>query len=216
MDWINIGEPCTGINIRIAEDHMNAVYITDMSIRHSDGIWSDRPYSVFWQKTPAKPEYSNYFCFATHGGKVYINSGASAAAEDFTGMRAATGEIIYSRFGHDFRHSTDGSTFIDGGRDYTRRGGNGASISLRFHRHRIVVDAPPKGWTTLPFVADHDRLDAVTRWLGENAPAGSWVTTRWVCGSRVYADFSVADNDLATVLKMGFADIFDERTDSRV
>lgn len=216
MDWINIGEPCTGINIRLAEDHMNAVYITDMCIRHSNGNWSDRPYSTFWQKTPAKPEYSNYFCFAQSGGKVYINSGASAAEEDFGGIRAESGEIIYSRFGHDYRRTEDETVFIDGGRDYTRRGGNGSMVRLCFHNHRIVAEPPPQGWTTLPFAADHDRLDVIVRWLGENAPAGSWVTTRWKCGTRIYADFSFADNDMATVVKMGFADIFDERTDSRV
>ena len=43
---------------------------------------------------------------------------------------ADDGEIIYSKYRHDYNVSKDKSVFIDGGRDYTR-GGVGKYITLK-------------------------------------------------------------------------------------
>jgi hypothetical protein len=48
----------------------------------------------------------------------------TATQEDIWGVVANDGEVIYSRYRHDYRTSKDGSVMIDGGRDYTKTGFN--------------------------------------------------------------------------------------------
>jgi hypothetical protein len=49
-----------------------------------------------------------------------IISDGISATETFVGIVAENGDIIYSRFRHDYRTSEDKSVSIDGGREYTR------------------------------------------------------------------------------------------------
>jgi hypothetical protein len=48
------------------------------------------------------------------------------------GIESDSGEIIYSRFQHDYRESYDKSVFIDGGREYSRYSANG-----KLHKFKI-------------------------------------------------------------------------------
>jgi outer membrane protein assembly factor BamB len=75
--------------------------------------------------------YSKYFALIIQNGSAYITSGASAVDGIITGIVADDGEIIYSRYRHDYRTSTDGTVFIDGGRDYVRCGRGGRCVSLK-------------------------------------------------------------------------------------
>ena len=56
---------------------------------------------------------------------------------------AANGDVIYSRYRHDYRHSPDGSVWIDGGRDYTRSGvptGEwDAFVTLRIVEDKLII-----------------------------------------------------------------------------
>jgi hypothetical protein len=46
----------------------------------------------------------------------------SATEKTITGVKADNGDVIYSRYRHDYRTSQDESVFIDGGRDYLKTG----------------------------------------------------------------------------------------------
>jgi outer membrane protein assembly factor BamB len=106
------------------EAKYNAKYVGQLALRTSQGWWSeDSPGEVFYQETPPVKGYSNYFALIRRGGTIYITSGASAVEGVITGIAAKDGEIIYSRYRHDMRTSTDKSVWIDGGRDYVRTGG---------------------------------------------------------------------------------------------
>ncbi len=59
-----------------------------------------------------------------------ITNAITATETIITGIKAQNGEIIYSRYRHDYRESKDGSVFIDGGRDYTRHSG-GELVELK-------------------------------------------------------------------------------------
>lgn len=59
-----------------------------------------------------------------------ITNAITATETTITGIKAQNGEIIYSRYRHDYRESADGSVFIDGGRDYTRHG-DGELVELK-------------------------------------------------------------------------------------
>jgi hypothetical protein len=49
-----------------------------------------------------------------------ITNGAFVEEQNFQGIIADNGDIIFSRSRHDYRVSDDESVWIDGGREYTR------------------------------------------------------------------------------------------------
>jgi hypothetical protein len=76
---------------------------------------------VFRGETEHPDSKSRYFgVYLDEQNRVMITNAQSAVDEEITGVVADDGEIIYSRYRHDFRQSADGSVFVDGGRDYIR------------------------------------------------------------------------------------------------
>lgn len=107
--------------IKKIEETYRATYVCDSSVKTKDGGWSYSPVAVFYQPHPP-PEMSNYFGMYRRDGAVMICKGDSAT-KPFDGVVADNGDVIYSRYRHDYRGSPDGSVFVDGGREYTRWGG---------------------------------------------------------------------------------------------
>jgi outer membrane protein assembly factor BamB len=58
--------------------------------------------------------------FSSLDNQLYITNGGFVEDQEISAVIADDGEIVYSRFRHDYRSSSDGSVFIDGGRSYTR------------------------------------------------------------------------------------------------
>jgi len=97
-------------------------------LKKNDYEWQDFASPVFYQPVPSVG-HSHYFAFikGAYGDKVSIVNGESAFCEPIDGLEADNGEVIYSRFRHDYVTSQDGSVSIDGGRDYTRTSTNDPS-----------------------------------------------------------------------------------------
>jgi hypothetical protein len=105
--------------IKIIEDKMNARYVFESCLKNKNGGWANMPVAVFYTET-AHPEGSNYFgVYQNMDGKTMI-ANAITATEPFDGV-AIDDEVIYSRYRHDFREHN--GVFVDGGRDYTKYGG---------------------------------------------------------------------------------------------
>lgn len=102
------------------EKKYNATYVADLCLKDRYGNWANEPAAIFYQDTPPVPGYSHYFAIVVRGKETFITSGESAVSEPIAGIQADDGEIIFSRYRHDFRRSKDESVFIDGGRDYTK------------------------------------------------------------------------------------------------
>lgn len=107
------------------EELRNAKYVCETCVRVNTGDpaagWANQPVAVFYGETEHPDSKSRYFgVYLDEQNRVMITNAQSAVDEDITGVIAADGEIIYSRYRHDYRPSTDGSVFIDGGRDYIR------------------------------------------------------------------------------------------------
>jgi outer membrane protein assembly factor BamB len=118
---VNSGRSTAQFKIAAVEEKYNAKFVGQLALKTYHGGWSeDSCGDVYYQETPPVEGYSNYFALIVRDGTVYITSGASAVDGIITGIVANDGEIIYSRYRHDFRTSTDGSVYIDGGRDYTK------------------------------------------------------------------------------------------------
>lgn len=126
-DTINMGElECMSPGqIALVEERYGARYVGDFSVKQSNG-WTDRPVAVFW-RTEDHPTYGRYFGMfrdveaIVDGdepevvyGSWMITNAQSVADHCWSGARAADGEIVFSRFRHDFRSSTDRSVKVDG------------------------------------------------------------------------------------------------------
>ena len=128
--------------VELVERKYNASFICETCVAERGG-WSNRPALIFY--TPvAHPQGSNWFAIQQIQGNTYISNGISAVEEPITGIVAKNGDVIYSRFRHDYRVSDDDSVFIDGGRDYTKLGSNDGTpiqtVTLRIDKNRLVID----------------------------------------------------------------------------
>ncbi len=108
--------------IAVIEKQYGAKYMGYWAIRLESG-WSDTPVDVFYQPNPdVSKGHSHYFgMFRPYKGQVMITDAASAFSEPITGLLTEDGEVLVSRFRHDY--VTKGPYMIDGGRDYLRTSG---------------------------------------------------------------------------------------------
>lgn len=135
------------IDVAQIEKKYSSTYIGDFCLKTRDG-WSDTTAAIFYNPAPdVSLGHSHYFGIfvkyppfggyvAGGDGELYITKGDSAFSEPINGIIADDGEVIYSRYRHDFKTSTDGSVSIDGGRDYVRC--LGTSI-LNFNRTCLLT-----------------------------------------------------------------------------
>lgn len=87
--------------------------------------------SIFYADVTHPVSGSRYFGLYYNQDKILmIIDGSFAEGQTFDAVEADNGEIIFSRYRHDYRQSGDGSVFIDGGRDYTRTSVMGGIIKL--------------------------------------------------------------------------------------
>jgi hypothetical protein len=128
--WINRGSSYwfSLEQIDTIEKLKNATWIGAFCLKSSDGSnWNEEPVDVFYVETPEKPEYSNYFgLFYTRSistfktDKLYICNAKSIEDQDINALVTPKGEVIYSRYRHDFRSAVTCHVSVDGGRDYGR------------------------------------------------------------------------------------------------
>lgn len=133
-----MGEPYWKIDHSIVEERYNATYVGDLCIALTNNKgWSDQPVAVFWQKDPP-PNMSNYFgLFFTAEKQAMITGAASVSEGQWQGVIAKDGEVVFSRWRHDCRSTSDGTGMADGGRDYFR--GYGTPVFLRMQDGRMVI-----------------------------------------------------------------------------
>jgi len=128
--------------IKIVEEKYNAKYICETCPRVADG-WANQAVLLFWQSTPPQPHMSHYFCIGKkYDGTVVIMSGEETAKYPISGAVSDDGDVIYSRYRHDYRVSLDGSVFVDGGRDYTRTNASSKLVTLKIVGDHLEVVTP--------------------------------------------------------------------------
>lgn len=108
------------INVSKVEEKYRAKFICETQIRSKEGGWSDIPVQIYHQPMRTDPSHNEHFAIYIYGDHLMIADGSSAA-EPMDAVRIkSSGEIIYSRFRHDFRGASTANVFVDGGRDYIR------------------------------------------------------------------------------------------------
>lgn len=127
---VNSGRADALCDIAKVEELYKAKFVGQFPLKARGGGWIEEPADVYWQANPAEG-HKNYFGLIVQNGSLLITDGTSAVEGEITGVVADDGEVVYSRFRHDYRVSTDKSVFIDGGRDYFRCGSVDKLITLK-------------------------------------------------------------------------------------
>lgn len=126
------------INIKLAEERYNATYVGDFCIKTVRGNWAEEPVAIFYTAEPDTSKgHKHYFGLFVRQESIYITDGTSAFSEPIVGVVAPDGEVLYSRYRHDYREK-DG-VMIDGGRDYVRRSGHGRTVYVEVDGPDLVV-----------------------------------------------------------------------------
>jgi len=135
---------CTFIDakgIKYIEEKYNAKYVFESCLKNKNGDWANFPAAIFYTEE-AHPEGSNYFGvylkYDYDGTKIpMIANGIAATQVVIKGIKADNGDIVYSRYRHDYRNSPDGSVFIDGGRDYIRTNNISNLVELKVVKDKL-------------------------------------------------------------------------------
>ena len=108
--------------IKIIEEKYNAKYVIDSCLKNIGGSWVNFPAAIFYTEI-AHPHGSNYMAMYhsdIHDG-LMVADGKSALVGKFGGFLFDDGELVHSRYRHDYFVHRD--AIVDGGRDYFRSGG---------------------------------------------------------------------------------------------
>ena len=124
---------------RIAS-YYKAKYMGYWAIKDTSGNWGVTPVDVFYQPNPDKKAgHSNYFgMYLTINRVPVIMNAESAFSEPIVGVLTDDGEVIVSRFRHDY--VTKGKYTVDGGRDYTRVGAEGKLVTVKVLNDKFKVE----------------------------------------------------------------------------
>lgn len=121
--------------IEVFEKEYNAKYVLETCLLDKDKFsgatyWANFPAAIFYTEK-AHPHGSNYFALYFNGESLMITDGLPSIKDVvFSGIEAE-GEVVYSRYRHDYREGKNGA-FVDGGRDYFKYGGD------KFEDYNIV------------------------------------------------------------------------------
>jgi len=121
--------------IKIIEERYNAKYMGYWCTNHG-GRWQEMPVDVFYVENPDTSKgHTNFFGMFRKGENVLITDASSCFAEPITGVLTDTGEVVVSRYRHDYRASGGGA--IDGGRDYLKLVGE----AVYYPKVRVTVES---------------------------------------------------------------------------
>ena len=118
----------------VSEKHPNAIFIEELALETKGGGYTDNPGIVFYQEDPPAPYTNKFFAYYCRPDMAARIEGRQPKDEwVITGLKEDWNPVVevalhmpsrtlaISRYHHDFFSFPGG--FIDGGRDYTRYGG---------------------------------------------------------------------------------------------
>jgi hypothetical protein len=113
-------------------------YLGYWAIKDKHGNWSEMPVDVFYQPNPDRSKgHTNYFgMYRNFNDQVMITNAESAFSQPITGVVTDDGEVIVSRYRHDY--VTKDNRMIDGGRDYVRSSTIGPFVTITIKDDEFV------------------------------------------------------------------------------
>ena len=131
-------------SIRKIEDMYKAKYMGHWCTKTPSGIWNEMPLDVFYQPNPKVEEgHTHYFgLYRNYAGEVRITSADSAFSDPIVGVLCEDGEVIVSRYRHDYQEK-DGK-IIDGGRDYLKTSIGGQLVNITVDKDQFICKVEEK------------------------------------------------------------------------
>lgn len=118
------------------------IFLEEMHWKTRYGDTGDQVGAIFWQETPPKPEFTNWFVYYWRKDRMAILEGREPAApqlmitgmDDFNPVIGAVyipkiDTLAYSRYQHDFFYVPGSNVAVDGGLSYLRILGNSADYA---------------------------------------------------------------------------------------
>lgn len=126
-------------SIKKTEELYNAKYMGYWCTKRNDNeSWNDLPVDVFYVENPDRDKgHTNYFGLFVQNEALWITNAASAFSETMSGIETDDGEVIVSRYRHDYVEKD--KYMIDGGRDYLRTSG-GPFVRIRVEGPEFVIE----------------------------------------------------------------------------
>lgn len=134
-----------GLNIKKAEKELKAKYLNDVCLKDADGNWINVPVALFYSKNPDVSKGHKHFPFIIYRDSDSVVIGAfDELLDEIRYVNAIhcpeCDEVIYSSYRHDFVECKCKQCFIDGGRDYFRRGDKGKHVILDLFKNKIIKE----------------------------------------------------------------------------
>ena len=129
----------TGSRIPV-EKAFDCKFVCESTIKNQAGFWMNQPVAIFYTENNKNKWHTNYIAihpFEYNTVDVKFKNGEDAL-EEFVGVVADNGEIIYSRFRSDLVTSEDGSVWINGGRERLETNAK-STVRLKIIKDQIEV-----------------------------------------------------------------------------
>lgn len=122
---INMGEPYWLFDrAQVQRLEPGALYVGDFAVQGQKGVWSSVPVAVFYATTPREKYPNRYFGVYKSQRRLdmptWVICDATSVAEHTWQGLEMKGEVIFSRWRHDYRCFSFGGPYVDGGPDYLR------------------------------------------------------------------------------------------------
>jgi len=131
--------------IKTVEESKGAVFMGCWCIKTAQGTWAEEPVDVFYVPNPDVAKgHSHYFGLFFRQGQLFITNAASAFESPITGAVLESGEVIVSRYRHDFVQKNE--VFVDGGRDYFRASSPIKTTSVQVNGAEFTFGGSSAGW----------------------------------------------------------------------
>jgi hypothetical protein len=125
--------------IKVIEEKYGAKYMGYWCTKRLNGeSWNDNPVDVFYQSEPdTEKGHKHHFGMFVQNGTLFITDATSAFSDPILGIETEDGEVIVSRYRHDYVEKD--KYMVDGGRDYFRTSG-GPIVRIRVEGPEFVIE----------------------------------------------------------------------------
>lgn len=133
-------------NVKKIEEVKNAKFVCETE---KDGVHV----SIFYGDEKHPDSGSRYFGLYYSGidQNLMITNGSFIEGQEIAGVVADNGDVVYSRYRHDYRRSPDDSVFVDGGRAYLRTNGT-QLVSMKVEDGKLQLKLGRYHGTSIEFV----------------------------------------------------------------
>ena len=133
--WLNLSD---GIPSRMhpvlrkLEERHQGIFIGSYARRLASGGWTEAPVCVFFVPFPDWSKGHGHYLgvHADRDGALWLSNAGSIQETTWPAAVGQDGEVVVSRFRHDFQQTQDKTASIDGGQDYARGSGPSAAVQI--------------------------------------------------------------------------------------